>query len=71
MEKFVDFASGKTGRSLRIVVGAVLECFAVASMHGSVEWVFGIIGVLLMLSGVLKVCILNKLVGRKITACPN
>ncbi|QQS18645.1 DUF2892 domain-containing protein [Candidatus Saccharibacteria bacterium] len=71
MEKFVDFASGKQGRSLRIVVGAVLVCVAVAGNKGTTAWVIGILGVLLILSGVLKVCLLNKLVGRPFNACPN
>lgn len=70
MEKFVDFASGKKGRSLRMVVGALLVCWAVANTHGVAAWVLSIIGVVLIVSGVLKVCILNKLVGRPINACP-
>lgn len=71
MEKFVDFMSGKQGRSLRIVVGAVLVCVGVATTSGSAAWTLGVVGTLLMLSGVLKMCAFNLLVGRKITACPN
>lgn len=71
MENFVDFASGKHGRSLRLVVGAIVECLAVAGLEGAWAWVLGVVGVLLMLSGVMKVCVLNLLVGRKISACPN
>lgn len=71
MEKFVDFASGKTGRTIRLVVGAFVECLAVVVLKGNWARVLGVVGVLLMLSGVMKVCILNKLVGRKINACPN
>lgn len=71
MEKFVDFASGKQGRSLRMVVGAVLVCVAVAATSGTAAWTLGILGTLLVLSGVLKVCAFNLLVGRKITSCPN
>jgi hypothetical protein len=71
MEKFVDFASGKQGRSLRMVVGAVVVMLGVAGSHGTAAWVLGVVGTLLILSGVLKVCVLNKLVGRKFGACPN
>ncbi len=70
MEKFVDFASGEKGRSLRMVAGAILECLAVAGLEGTWAWIVGVMGVLLMLSGIMKVCALNLLVGRKITACP-
>jgi hypothetical protein len=71
MEKFVDFASGEKGRSLRMVVGALLLCLAIAGHQGSGRWVLGILGGLLVLSGLLKVCAFNLLVGRKITSCPN
>lgn len=71
MERFVDFASGKQGRSLRMVVGAVLVCLAVAGTHGTAAWVLGVLGTLLILSGVLKVCVFNKFVGRPFGACPN
>jgi predicted phage tail protein len=71
MENFVDFASGKQGRSLRIVVGAVVVMLGAAGTHGTAAWILGVIGTLLILSGVLKLCILNKLVGRKFDACPN
>ena len=71
MEKFVDFASGKKGRMNRIVVGAVLVMGAILYAKDATKWALIILGTLLMLSGVLKVCILNKLVGRKIGACPN
>lgn len=71
MEKFVDFASGKKGRELRIIAGAVLVCVAVAMTHTALAWVLGVLGVLLILSGVLKICAFNLLVGRRIGACPN
>jgi len=71
VEKFVDFASGKQGRSIRMIVGAVMVCVAVATLEGSAAWVVGVFGTILILSGALKLCALNLLVGRKITACPN
>lgn len=71
MEKFVDFASGAKGRSLRMVVGSVLVCLAVANLHGVGAWVLSAVGVVLILSGILKLCVLNKLVGRPINACTN
>jgi uncharacterized membrane protein HdeD (DUF308 family) len=71
MERFVDFASGKTGRTVRIVVGAVLVMAALLYMSDVTKWIVVAIGTLLMLSGVMKICVLNKLVGRKISACPN
>jgi hypothetical protein len=71
VEKFVDFASGKKGRMIRIVVGAVLVMGAILYAKDATKWALIILGTLLMLSSVLKVCIINKLVGRKIGACPN
>lgn len=71
MEKFVDFASSKRGRELRIVVGAILVCLAVAGTHSAWAWVIGVVGVVLILSGLLKICLFNKLVGRPLGACPN
>lgn len=71
MEKFVDFASGKTGRTIRLVVGAVLVMAVLLYTSDVTKWILVTLGTVLMLSGVMKVCILNKLVGRKFTACPN
>lgn len=70
MKRFVDFASGKTGRTLRIVTGAVFVLWAIMSLGGAWQWVVGGIGVLLVLSGVMKLCIFNLLVGRPLNACP-
>lgn len=70
MEKFVDFMSGKRGQSLRIVVGAVLILIALTRGSSVALWVFGVLGILLILSGVFKVCVFNKLVGRPLNACP-
>mgnify|MGYP000885611558 CR=1 FL=1 len=70
MKNFVDFASGKNGRTVRIVVGAVLVLWAVMGLAQTTQWVVGVLGVVLILSGVLKLCVLNLLVGRPITACP-
>ena len=70
VEKFVDFMSGKRGQSLRIVVGAVLVLIALTRGSTVALWVFGILGILLILSGVFKVCVFNLLVGRPINACP-
>ena len=70
MEKFVDFASGMYGRAIRVVVGAVLVYFAIASAEGIWVWVFAIIAALLVASGAFGFCALNLLVGRPITAKP-
>lgn len=71
MKKFVDFMSGKAGQRLRIVIGAVLITLAIALLQPTAQYIVGVLGVLLILSGVLKVCALNLFVGRPINACPN
>lgn len=70
MEKFVDFMSGKYGRALRIVIGAVLVVVAVVLMSGIWMWVVAALGFLLVLSGVLKICLFNIFIGRKLTDYP-
>lgn len=70
MEKFVDFMSGKKGQLLRIVVGVLLVLSVLILTNTAAQWIVVVLGVAFVLSGVFKVCIFNKLVGRPFSARP-
>ncbi len=58
--KFAIFMASPLGRMLRLVPGLILGGLAVA---GNVHWAFGLIGLVLIASGALNICVLSKLFG--------
>lgn len=70
MEKFVDFMAGTYGRIIRGVVGLVLLYLAFTVAHDIWVGVLAILGIIFIASGVIGICALNLLIGRRLDYKP-
>ncbi len=64
--KIVDVAASIYGRMLRILLGAWLIYTAFGTLRDPWQWIVGDLGLLLIVSGLLGACLLNKLIGKPI-----
>ncbi len=61
---FIKFMASEAGRSLRVVVGALLVLVAMAAWHGVLEAVMVVLGAVFIAVGIFDVCLLAPFFGK-------
>lgn len=64
--KIVNAASSIYGRTVRVLLGAWLVYTAFGTLQDPWQWIVADLGMLLIISGLLGACLLNKLIGKPI-----
>ncbi|MFZ1802003.1 MAG: YgaP-like transmembrane domain [Candidatus Saccharimonas aalborgensis] len=64
--RIVNAATSIYGRIFRVLLGMWLIYVAFGTLQDPWQWMVGDLGLLLIISGLLGACVLNKLIGRPI-----
>jgi hypothetical protein len=66
MNPFISFMASKTGRIVRILVGAILVIWGFFGIGGAGGVILGIVGLVPLLAGILDYCVFAPLFGNPI-----
>ena len=61
---------GTVDRIIRVVLGALLLIWAFAGLHGAGAWVAGIVGAILLVTGLIGYCALYSVFGIRTCKVP-